>query len=48
MTISAQPANLIATCDDINADEELNALVDEWQEVPVEIEEPWDEQITNN
>jgi hypothetical protein len=34
---------LIAACDAVNADAELNTLVDEWQAVNDPIEEPWDE-----
>jgi hypothetical protein len=34
---------LIAACDAVNADPELNALVDDWQAVSDPIEEPWDE-----
>jgi hypothetical protein len=36
-------ANLISACDAVNADAELNSLIDEWHSVPVDIEEPWDE-----
>ncbi len=34
---------LIAACDAVNADSELNALVDELQALNDPIEEPWDE-----
>jgi hypothetical protein len=34
---------LIAACDAVNADPELNALMDDWQAVSDPIEEPWDE-----
>jgi hypothetical protein len=34
---------LIAACDAVNADPELNALIDDWQAVSDPIEEPWDE-----
>ena len=34
---------LISACDAVNADSELNALVDELQALNDPIEEPWDE-----
>ena len=36
-------AELIAACQAVNADEELNQLVDDWQAVNDPIEEPWDD-----
>ena len=34
---------LISACDAVNADAELNTLVDEWQSASDPVEEPWDE-----
>ena len=34
---------LIAACDAVNADPELNLLMDDWQAAADPIEEPWDE-----
>ena len=42
-TLKEREDALIAACDAVNADPELNALVDEWQAVNDPIEEPWDE-----
>lgn len=42
-TLKEREDALIAACDAVNADPELNALVDDWQAVNDRIEEPWDE-----
>ena len=42
-TLREREEALIAACDAVNADVELNALVDDWQAVRDVIEEPWDE-----
>jgi hypothetical protein len=41
--LKEQEDALIAACDAVNADPELNALVDDWLAVNDPIEEPWDE-----
>ena len=41
--LKEQEDALIAACDAVNADSELNALVDELQDLNDPIEEPWDE-----
>jgi hypothetical protein len=48
MTDPDRTANLISACDAANADAELNSLIDEWQSIPADIEEPWDQLATNN
>ena len=42
-SLKEREATLIAACDAVNADAELNSLVDEWQAVADPIEEPWDD-----
>jgi hypothetical protein len=42
-TLKEREEALIAACDAVNADPQLNSLVDEWQAVDDPIEEPWDE-----
>jgi hypothetical protein len=42
-TLTDREAALIAACDAVNADPELNALIDDWQAVIDPILEPWDE-----
>jgi hypothetical protein len=44
-TLKDREAALIAACDAVNADPELNALVDDWQAANDPIAEPWDEGI---
>jgi hypothetical protein len=48
MTDPEQSAKLISACDAVNADAALNSLIDEWQCIPIDIEEPWDQPATNN
>jgi hypothetical protein len=48
MTDSGRTEKLISACDVVNADAELNALIDEWHSISVDIEEPWDEPATGN
>jgi len=42
-TKQEQDAELVAACDAVNADPELNALMDDWQAASDPIEEPWNE-----
>jgi hypothetical protein len=42
-TLKEREVALIAACDAVNADPQLNVLVDQWQAVSDPIEEPWDE-----
>jgi len=42
-TLQEREDALIAACDAVNADPELNALMDDWQAAGDPIEEPWDE-----
>ncbi len=42
-TLKEREDALVAACDAVNADPQLNALMDEWQAVDDPIEEPWDE-----
>jgi hypothetical protein len=42
-TLQEREDALIAACDAVNADPELNALMNDWQAVGDPIEEPWDE-----
>jgi hypothetical protein len=48
MTDPERTEKLIAACDAVNEDAALNALIDEWHSVPVDIEEPWDLPATDN
>jgi Arc/MetJ family transcription regulator len=42
-TLREREAVLIAACDAVNADSDLNKLVDEWQAANDPIAEPWDD-----
>jgi len=42
-TKQMQDAEIIAACDAVNADPELNELMEDWQAASDPIEEPWDE-----
>jgi hypothetical protein len=48
MTDPELTAKLISACDDVSADAALNSLIDDWQALPIDIEEPWDQPATNN
>jgi hypothetical protein len=48
MTGPELTAKLISACDAVNADAEWNSLIDDWQALPSDIEEPWDQPATNN
>jgi hypothetical protein len=42
-TKQMEDVELIAACDAVNADPELNELMEDWQAAGDPIEEPWDE-----
>ncbi len=44
-TLKEREEALIAACEAVNADAELNTMIDDWQSASDPVEEPWDEPV---